>query len=191
MTAPDSFATSADATAYGFTLPASADGLLARATQALRDAAGSPITQTTSTLQLDAHGGRIELPTPLITSLTSVAEVTDDGTTPVTDFTWRSGWRHILLGRSLTWQQRNHGRFELVLVHGFAAPLPAALVMLTAAVAYRLSATPPGAAAGLKSKTVGSVSWTAGETPGAALTSAELCSLARIMPVQTVWQVPV
>lgn len=193
MTTPDSFATSDDAAAYGFTLAGgAAAGLLARATQALRDAAGIPITQTTSTLEIDAHDSALHIPTPLVSSVTSVELVGDDGNTTVTDFRWRPTRPHrIRLGHELTHWQRHHGLFAVTYVHGFTDPLPPALVMLTASVAYRLSVTPPGALAGLKSKTVGSVSWTAGDMPAAKLSAAEECSLGRIVPVKTVWQVPV
>lgn len=191
MPLPDSFATAADAAAYGFALPAGPDGLLARATQAIRDEAGIPVTQAASTLRIRACRGMLELPMPLITSVTSVALVNDDGTTaPLTqgpDWGWQPG-EPVMLGTTLTWQERYCGLFSVACVHGFAV-LPPALVMLACAVAYRMAATPAAAAAGLKSKTVGSVSWTAGETPGAALTAAECDTLARIVPLRRVWQV--
>jgi hypothetical protein len=185
---PAAFASAADAAAYGFTLPASPDGLLARATQAIRDEAGIPLTQVTSTLRIRACRSMLELPTPLVTSVTTVALVNDDGsTTPGTDWEWHPG-EPVQLGDTLTWEQRHQGLYEVTYIHGFAV-LPPALVMLACAVAYRMAATPAGAAAGLKSRTVGSVSWTAGETPGAALTAAETDTLARIVPLRRVWQV--
>lgn len=191
MTTPDSFADVDDAAAYGYTLPSgTATGLLARATQAIRDEAGIPVTQTTSTLEVIARCGLLELPTPLVTSVTSISLLGDgDDSTPVTDWRFERSLRVIHLGRSLTWAQRNRGRFAVTYVHGFAV-LPAGLVMLTASVAARLSVTPP-AAEGLKSKTVGSVSWTAGDSPSSALSATECSKLARIVPLRRVWQVPI
>lgn len=190
MTAPDSFAAAADATAYGYTLPASPDGLLARATQVLRDEAGIPITETSSQLVVPAWCGNLDVPNPLITAVTAVALVNDDDTTtPVTDWTWRGG-RRICLGPSVSWHDRHHGRFQVDFTHGFAS-IPPSLVRLTCAVAARLAVTPPAAMAGLSSRTVGSVSWTARETPDAVLTENERRALALIVPVRHAWQVPV
>lgn len=191
MTTPDSFADVDDAAAYGYTLPgATAAGLLARATQAIRDEAGIPVTPpTTSTLEVTARCGLLELPTPLVTSVTSISLIGDDGSTPVTDWRFERSLRVIHLGRSLTWAQRNRGQFSVTYVHGLTTA-PASLVMLTASVAARLSVT-PAAAEGLKSKTVGSVSWTAGDSPSSSLSATECSKLARIVPLRRVWQVPI
>jgi hypothetical protein len=188
VTTPDSFATSDDAAAYGYTLPgATAAGLLARATQALRDEAGIPITQTTSTLEVRARHGELHLPTYLITSITTVELAGPGGSTTVIADWARVRDRRILLGRSLTWQQRHEALYLVTYVHGFAV-IPASLKMLTASVAKRLSVTPEAAEA-LKSKTVGSVSWTAGDSPSSSLSAAECAKLGRIVPVRRVWQV--
>jgi hypothetical protein len=189
MTAPDSFATSADVAAYDFT-PAPSDGQLARATQAIRDAAGIPLTQTTSTATLTARCGELEFPGPLVTAVTSV-QLDDDGT--LTDV---SAWRLdkargvIVLGRSLPWHQRHHALYQVTYLHGFGT-LPPALVMLTCSVAYRLQFTRADATAGLQSKTVGSVSWTvsAKAPPADALSEDECCRLARIVPLRRAWMV--
>jgi hypothetical protein len=191
MTAPDSFATADQAAAYGYTLPdAAADALLARATQAIRDAAGIPVTQATSTLRVQACRGWLELPSPVVTAVSSVALVNDDDTTTAeTDWRWQTGSR-IRLGHTIPERDRHHGLFEAGFTHGFAE-IPDALVMLTGAVAYRLSVTPVAAAAGIRSQTVGSVSWTAGDdVPGSALTQAEIRQLTRIVPVRHLFQVP-
>lgn len=192
MTTPDSFATTDQAAAYGYVLPAAtAAGLLARATQAIRDAAGYPVTQTTATLRVQADFGWLALPSLTVTAVSSVALVNDDGTTTAeTDWRWRGGNRIWLGSDGIRERDRLFGEFEVVFVHGFAV-IPDALVMLTGAVAFRLAATPVAATAGIKSQTVGSVSWTAGDDmPGAALTEAETRTLARIVPVQRAWQVP-
>jgi hypothetical protein len=188
--APDQFATSTDAAAYGYTLPSgTADELLARATQAIRDEAGIPLTQTTSTLELYSDCGVLELPGGLVASITSVSLVNDDDTlTAITDYTWDRD-RKIRLGCSVSWSDRRHGLWSVVYVHGFAS-LPASLTALTCAVANRLATIPAAAAAGLQSATVGSVSWTAGEIKTAALTEAEVRTLARVVPVRRVFQVP-
>lgn len=190
MTTPDSFATSDDAAAYGYTLPENgAAGLLARATQAIRDEASMPITQTTSTLEVTARCGLLELPTPLVSSVTSISLLVAGDSTPVTDWRFERSLRVIHLGRSLSWVQRNRGRFSVTYVHGLAT-IPPGLVLLTVSIAARLSVT-PAAAEALKSKTVGSVSWTAGDSPSSSLSSSECSKLARIVPLRRVWQVPI
>ena len=191
---PDSFATTDDAAAYGFTLPAAtADGLLARATQAIRDAAGYPVTQVTgAALRLRAECGRLAVPSLVVTAVSVVALVNDDGTTTALDsaaWDWDGGNRIRLVPGKVAEADRRFGQFDVTFDHGFAT-IPEGLVMLTGAVAFRLAVTPVAATAGIRSQSVGSVSWTVGEVqPGAALTDDEVRLLAKVIPVQRAWQV--
>lgn len=194
MAAPDSFATADQAAGYGYTLPdATADGLLARATQAIRNAAGIPVTQGTATLRVRAELGELKLPSPVVTAVSSVALVNDDGTTTAeTDYRplFDSGWLvKILLGHQIRERDRFCGLFEVAFTHGFAQ-IPAALIMLTGAVANRLQFTPVAAQAGVRSESVGSVSRTYGDVPGDDLTEYEIRQLAHIVPVRRAWAVP-
>lgn len=195
---PDPFATAVQAAGYGFPLPAaSADGLLARATQAIIDAAGFGILSSSGTVRLPADGRLIDLkPVPLVTAVTAVALVHDDGTTEaVTDWSWRRSAvkaEPVRLGHSVL--RRHCGLFAVTLTHGLAS-VPDSLVMLASAVAYRLAGIPAAAAAGIASRSVGGVSWSMGSLPGglalAGLTDRERHQLARIVPVQQVVMVPV
>lgn len=185
---PDSFATADQAASYGYELPAaSADALLARASQALRDAAGFGILAESATVRLDADRGALPLDgIPLVTSVTSVALVHDDGTQDgVTGY--RLDGDRIVLEHDVP--GRRCGTFEVVLAHGLAA-VPDSLVMLTASAAYRMAATPVAVLAGITSQSVGSVSWSAAGSPrGDGLTDAECSRLSRIVPLRRVWAV--
>lgn len=192
---PDSFATSGDASGYGYPLPdASADGLLARATQALVDAAGFGILASTATVRLRAGSGSLDFAdVPLVTAVTGLELVHEDDTTEaVTDYyplyaTVGSTVVKVLLGHSVP--GRHCGRFAATLTQGLTSA-PASLIMLTSAVAYRFAAMPAAMAAGITSRSVGGVSWsTAKPPPTADLTAGELCKLGQIVPVRTVWPV--
>jgi len=192
-----SFATSADAAGYAYALPgATADALLARATQMLTDAAGFGIVSSSATARLRAECGVVSLrDVPMVTAVTGVSLVSDDGTTTTAvdsaDWTARavSGIvPEVCLGSTVTCRQ--HGLFEVTLTQGLAS-VPDSLKLLTSAVAYRLAAMPAGISGGLTSQSVGSVSWTAGKPPqDSELTDSEVCRLAKIVPVRTVWPVP-
>lgn len=101
-----------------------ADALLEAVSAAIRDAAGSPITQETSTVTMWTEPARrIELPArPVI----SVASVSVDGE-PVADWTLRGS----ALWRSEPWQARSEPPRELVVTftHGYAT-VPADIVQL-------------------------------------------------------------
>lgn len=191
MADPVPFASVDQAASYGYDLPAdAAAGLLARASQAVRDAAGFGILSEPVTITRGADRGRLDLPVPLITAVTSVSA---DGTVLEGD-AWRwireprkvAGDR-ILLGHAV--RGRRDGEFTVNLTHGLAS-VPDSLVTLTASVAYRLAATPAPMLAGITSQTVGAVSWSAaGSPPGDELTAAEESRLARIVPVRRVWAV--
>jgi len=193
----DTFATAVDASAYGYALPASAAaGLLSRATQALRDEAGYPITTTTSTLQLQAGDSRLKLPTPLISAVSALSLVNIDSTvtalTAGTDWQWRTGQVICLLDDGvLLAEDRYGGLFQVTYTHGLAAA-PPALIRLTCAVAARLAATPVTALTGITSETTGSVSWSAAgsRAPVDGLTESECRQLTRAVPVRRAWQVP-
>jgi hypothetical protein len=191
----DPFATSDEAAAYGFPLPgATADGLLARATQALVDAAGFGILTDTATVRLRAAQGMISLrDVPLVTAVTGVDLVHADGTTEtVTGWSWPGAVAGVALdvwlGRSAP--ERHCGVFAVSLTQGLASA-PDSLVRLTCAVAYRFAAMPAAMAAGITSQTVGSVSWSASSAPPPSgdLTDGERRQLGRIVPVRTVWPV--
>lgn len=193
---PDSFATADQAASYGYALPgASADGLLARATQAIRDAAGFSVLEEAAVVDVPADCGRLELPVPLVTSVTLVELLQDDGTRETV-----TGWRwepkpdkvagdlvHLPHGTP----GRHCGTFAVSLTHGLAS-VPDSLVMLTGSVAYRLAATPVAMLAGVTSQSVGAVSWSASgsRVPGDELTGSECSRLAKIVPLKRVWQVP-
>lgn len=190
----DPFATSADAAAYGFALPAApADGLLKRATQMLVDAAGFGILSGTATVRLRADRGRVCLrDVPLVTAVSAVDLVHDDGTTEsVTDWTAQAAGgivREVRLHHSVP--ERHCGLFAVTLTQGLSS-VPDSLKMLTSAVAYRLAAMPAGMAAGITQQSVGSVSWSASRPPPQdGLTDGELRRLGGIVPVRTVWSVP-
>lgn len=190
---PDSFATPDQAAGYGYALPAAqAGGLLARASQAIRDAAGFSVLSEDITITRRAGRGFVPLPVPLVTA---VASVSQDGTAlEAAAWDWEprpdtvAGGR-IRLGHGV--QGRRDGEFAVTLTHGLTS-VPDSLVMLTSAVACRLAASPAGMAAGITSQSVGSVSWSAagGVPPQDALTSGEEARLAGIVPLARAWMVP-
>jgi hypothetical protein len=189
-----SFATSADAAGYAYALPdATADGLLARATQALVDAAGFGIVSSSATVRLRADCGRVSLrDVPLVTAVSAVALVHDDGTTEdVTDFTALAEAGtvdRVHLGHSVP--GRHCGLFAVTLTQGLSS-IPDSLKLLTAKVAFRFAAMVPAMEAGITSRSVGGVSWTASSPPPSDdLTDGELCKLAKIVPVKRVVVVP-
>lgn len=190
----DPFATADQAASYGYALPPDqAAGLLARATQAVIDAAGFGILSQTAAIEDRADSGRLDLPVPLITA---VASVTDSGGTALEagKWEWVRSPRKIAGDVIRLWhsvQGRHGGDFTVNLTYGLAT-VPDSLVMLTASVAYRLAASPSDMAAGVTSKSVGSVSWSvAGGVPSqSSLTADEESRLARIVPLARAWQVP-
>jgi hypothetical protein len=192
---PDSFATSDDATGYAYPLPdATADGLLARATQALIDAAGFGILTSSATVKLRADNSVISLKdVPLVTDVSALALVHDDSTTePVT--AWH--WPGTVAGMATDiWLEhsvpgRHCGIFAVTLTQGLAS-VPVSLKMLTSAVAYRFAAMPAAMAAGITSRSVGGVSWSASSPPPTGdLTAGELAKLRKIVPVRHVYVVP-
>jgi hypothetical protein len=192
---PDPFATADDAAGYAYPLPGdTADGLLARATQALVDAAGFGIVSGTATVKLRADRGVIRLgDIPLVTEVSAVVLVHEDDTTETV-----SGWHWpgTVAGTATdiwldhTVPERHCGIFAVTLTQGLAA-VPDSLKLLTSAVAYRFAAMPAAMSAGITSRSVGGVSWSASRPPpDSDLTDGELCKLAKIVPVRTVWPVP-
>lgn len=186
-----SFATSDDAAGFAYPLPdASADGLLARATQALVDAAGFGILSADATVRLGAHEGHLDLDdVPLVADVSAVALVNEDSTTePVTGWHWREDSFRVYLDHTVP--ERHCGLFAVTLTQGLAS-VPASLKMLTSAVAYRFAAMPSAMAAGIVSRSVGGVSWSASKVPETGdLTDGELRKLRKIVPVKHVWVVP-
>jgi len=192
---PDPFATADDAAGYAFPLPgASAAGLLARATQALIDAAGFGIVSSSATVSIEARAGQLGLgDIPLVTAVTGLELVHEDDTTEsVTDYHVLHAAvgglvASVLLGHTVP--ERHCGRFAVTLTQGLAS-VPDSLKMLTSAVAYRLAAMPAAMAAGITSRSVGGVSWSASSPPPSGdLTAGELAKLAKIVPLKTVWAV--
>lgn len=190
---PDPFATSDDAAGFAYPLPdATADGLLARATQALVDAAGFGIVSASSTVRLRAANGVIELSdVPLVTDVTAVALVEDGSASPVSGWHWAGtvagAGGPVWLDHTVP--DRRCGRFEVTLTQGLAS-VPASLKMLTCQVAYRFAAMPAAMAAGIVSRSVGGVSWSASKVPETGdLTPGELSKLGKIVPVRTAWPV--
>lgn len=187
----DPFATVDQAASFGYVLPPdTADGLLARATQSIVDAAGFGILSESATVRLAAEHGVISLSAvPLVTAVSAVAQLHGDGTSdPVTGWRFRCGDR-VVLDRDVP--GGHCGEFAVTLTHGLPS-VPESLVMLAASVAYRLAAMPAVLAAGITSQSVGSVSWSApgaASVPDAGLTAAECARLARIVPVRTAWAV--
>jgi hypothetical protein len=188
---PDPFATADDAAGYGFPLPDSAaDGLLARATQALVDAAGFGILSGSATVKLRSERGVIDLrDVPLITAVGDVEVVNEDGTTESTSdwvgFVSNGGTvAHVRLGHTVP--GRHCGLFAVTLTQGLPS-VPDSLKMLTSAVAYRFAAMVPAMSAGITSQSVGSVSWTASKPPpSGGLTDGECCQLGKIVPIRRV-----
>lgn len=188
-----SFATSADAAGYGYALPgATADGLLARAAQALVDAAGFSIVSASATVRLRADCGHVSLrDVPLVTAVTALELVNEDGTTAsVTDYTAPAvagTVARVCLGTTVP--ERHCGLFAVTLAQGLAS-VPDSLKLLTSAVAYRFAAMPAAMSAGITSRSVGGVSWSASKPPpDSDLTDGELCKLGKIVPVRRVWPV--
>lgn len=188
----DPFATADDAAGYAYALPDDrADGLLARATQALIDAAGFGILSASATVRLRAEHGMIRLDdVPLVTDVTAVALVHDDGTTEaVTDF--GRTFENAVVTRVWVMSCCHHrGLFAVTLTQGLAS-VPDSLKLLTCAVAYRVAAMPAGMSAGFTSQSVGGVSWSASKPPADSdLTPGELSKLGKIVPVRRVTVVP-
>lgn len=194
---PDPFATAGDATGYAYPLPAAtATGLLARATQAIIDAAGFGVLSADATVRLRADRDQIDLEgIVLVTAVTAVELVHDDDTTEaVTGWHWRrEAARQEPVRLDHTVPERHCGLFAVTLTQGLAS-IPASLVMLTCTVAYRLAGIPSAAASGIASKSVGGVSWSMGSLPGGLalddLTDRERSKLRKIVPLQAVVLVP-
>lgn len=191
---PDPFATADDAAGYAYPLPgATAAGLLARATQALVDAAGFGILASAATVKLQADNSMISLrDVPLVTDVSALALVHDDSTTESVT-AWH--WPGTVAGAAMDiWLEqsvpgRHCGVFAVTLTQGLPS-VPASLRMLTCAVAYRFAAMPAAMDAGITSRSVGGVSWSAGSPPPSGdLTARELSKLGKIVPVRTVWAV--
>lgn len=191
---PDPFATADQATALALPLPAAtADGLLARATQAITDAAGFGILSETVTVRLRAEHDRIRLrDVPLVTAVSGLALIEDGTPEAVTGWHWPG----TVAGQALDiWLERHApgrhcGVFAVTLTHGLAS-VPDSLVLLASQVAYRLAAIPPAAAAGIASQSVGSVSWSlpraaSGDLSLGDLTEGEARKLRGIVPLSTV-----
>lgn len=100
MTALDALATAADLTDRNIAIPdgIDPDTILAAASDAIRDAAGCPISETTSTIALVITdcSAWIDLPAGPVTD---IASLVIDGTTIVpsvlTNGSWSSGWRKV------------------------------------------------------------------------------------------------
>jgi hypothetical protein len=190
-----SFATAEDAAGFALPLPdATADGLLARATQALVDAAGFGILTAAATVKLRADNSVISLKdVPLVTDVTALALVHEDDTTEaVTAWHWpgtvAGTAMHIWLEHSAP--GRHCGIFAVSLVQGLPS-VPNSLKMLTSAVAFRMAAMPSAMAAGITQRSVGSVSWSASKSPPTGdLTDGECSKLGKIVPIQRVVAVP-
>lgn len=189
-----SFATAEDAAGYAYPLPdATADGLLARATQALTDAAGFGILSADATVKLRADCGAISFrDVPLVTAVSALELVHEDDTTESV-----SGWHWpgTVAGTATdiwldhTVPERHCGIFAVTLTQGLPS-VPDSLKLLTSAVAYRLAAMPAAMSAGITSRSVGGVSWSASRPPpDSDLTSGELCKLGGIIPVRRIWPV--
>lgn len=141
-------ATQADAATWGYTLPpATADGLLNRASVRIRRTAGQPITPSTVTLQLDAEDGAVTLPAPPVVAVQQVQAVAADGTlTTVTGWVWDG--ERIRLPDPCT------ARVQVTYQRGWAV-VPDGVVELTCQVAQRLADTPTtGMATGIRSEQI-------------------------------------
>ncbi|MFJ6659707.1 hypothetical protein ACIQNG_25640 [Streptomyces sp. NPDC091377] len=161
-------ATPADLTARGFTLaPGEADlaaVYLSVASAAIREAAGVPITQTTSTVSLTGPDDSLwlTLPGPPVTAVTAVAI---DGQ-PVTGWRLRSS----RLWRAAGWQPGHEpAEVEVVQTHGLPA-VPADIVDLgcriaaATLIAYRSRPDGEGlAAADIRSERIGDYAVTYGD----------------------------
>jgi hypothetical protein len=148
-------ATSDDLTRFGYTPPATADAMLARASARIRLAAGhQEITADTSTVTFPPNGERClklwQFP------VTSVHAVTTNDGSAVTDYTLVGNeiWLPHRLVRFLPFPQ-----FTVTYSHGYAV-LPDELVELTCQVAMRMSGTKPDRDPAIQAQTVGDVSQT-------------------------------
>lgn len=141
-------ATSADATRFGYTLPAGReDELLERASVRLRRAAGQQISETTSTVRLRVDGGVATLPGPPVSAVTTVAKLTEDGGTTLTGWRW-DGYDRVTC---IPWCYD----VNVTYVHGFN-PVPDELKELVCSVAVRLGSAPSsgGMEAGIRSESI-------------------------------------
>lgn len=159
-------ATTADLERLGLTVSgdeaALMEAYLDAASAAIRDAAGVPISQTTSTITLEGEAGqRLHLPGPPVTA---VATVEVDGS-PVTDWRLASG----ALWRACGWTRDGAPTLvEVAYTHGLPE-VPADIVMLvcriatTTLLAYRAEADGSGlAAADIRQERIGDYSVTYG-----------------------------
>lgn len=146
-------ATVADLSARGIDVSNHAliDALLNAASEAIRDAAGSPISEVTSTVVLDGvQGFRLALPSSPVTSVTAVSV---DGEA-VTDYTVHGG----ILRRSAGWGPGCYGTapdpVEVTYTHGYAE-VPADIVNLVCMfVAAGLAEAADGARAGITNEKI-------------------------------------
>lgn len=179
-------ATVADATAYGYSLPAaSADTLLARASARIRRAAGQPITASTVTVQLAVDGRRVELPAPPVVEVQAVAAVDpDDGTISTLTGWW---WD----GECLRLADCDTRRVQVTYERGWN-PVPDGVVELTCQVANRLAVTPIGMDAGIRERAIDDYreTYAAEMTQSAGdLLPGELTALERDLGCRGVWVV--
>jgi hypothetical protein len=183
-----SLATVADAAFYGYELPDdTAVTWLARASIRVRRAAGQLITSTTSTLQLTVEDWELQLPSPPITAVASVGAVAFDGTVTALvqgkDWAWNGA--EVITFRTCL------DRAEVVFTHGFTT-VPDELIDLVCSVAVRLSNTPVGMEAGIRSVTIDDYSRTfAAEAreDAAVLLPGERTALNQILAVPSVYVV--
>ncbi|MFJ1650101.1 hypothetical protein ACIOC2_01535 [Streptomyces sp. NPDC088337] len=130
-------ATSADAAAYEYQLPAGrAEGLLARASARVRRAAGrGAITAQTSEVRLPVTRGTVTLPGAPILSVSGVRAVGEDGSQgEQIAWVW-GGDERLAVPHNLVSQ------VDVIYRHGFEV-LPDGLVELVCQVAFRLSQQP-------------------------------------------------
>lgn len=137
-------ATSADAAGFGYTLdPATADGLLNRASVRIRRAAGQPITPSVVTVRLRTEGTTVELPAPPVIEVQAVAEVVDDVASELTGWWW-DGERLRLADCGVCLVEVTYRRgWQIV---------PDGIVELTCQVADRIAKTPAGMDAGIRER---------------------------------------
>ncbi|WP_327301968.1 hypothetical protein [Streptomyces albidoflavus] len=164
----------ADLTARGVVVSAeeedAVNAFLATASALLRDAAGSPISETTSTVTLYGEGRRLTLPG---TPCTAVSEVYEDGE-PVTDY--------VLVNGSLWRSCGFHGPVTVTYTHGLPE-VPADIVDMVCRLAGQaLSAFRSGDATtrAVRSERIGdySVSYADTETGTMTLSDAQRARLA-------------
>jgi hypothetical protein len=140
-------ATTADATAYGYTLPpADADALLNRASVRIRRAAGQPITPSVVTVQLDVEDDAVVLPAPPVVTVQQVQAVAPDGTlTTLTAWVWDTDRLRVPACSATRIQATYQRGWQVV---------PDGIVELACQVANRLSLTPAGMDIGVRSRTI-------------------------------------